>query len=342
MADLFGYKFYRPALWLLMLLAMMQHACQSTQYHESQMQYERIVTGPGPEDMTLDTSHTPRFIISCSQRRKDSLPHQEIWQLDLQTQQSSILPRQGHPDSILFSPHGLDMGYHNGLPYLLVVNHEEKINRHTILRYHIWPDRLIYDTVFVSSLIRSPNDVSTGHYPAFWVTNDASSRHSALETLLKIKGGNVVYYDGRVFRKAIPRLAYPNSVMMADSLLFVSTTRQNRLFVYTKKSDGPVNPASRKMIAKAPGWDNISRVTDSTFLCTAHVNPTRFYKHYKNSKNQSPIAVYQCNILTLDCNCLFYTDGRAISAGSTAWIYQDQLYICQVFDSFILKVSLQR
>jgi hypothetical protein len=39
---------------------------------------------------------------------------------------------------------------------------------------------------------------------------------------------------------------------------------------------------------------------------------------------------------------LYFTDGTQISAGSTALIWEEYLYISQVFDPFILKVHLSK
>jgi hypothetical protein len=44
---------------------------------------------------------------------------------------------------------------------------------------------------------------------------------------------------------------------------------------------------------------------------------------------------------TGEYSTIYSTDGSTISAGSTAIIFGKHLYICQVFDPYILKVELE-
>ncbi len=306
--------------------------------------YQKIVTGPGPEDMVLDTiDNRKRLILSCSERRKKNPPHDEIWVIDINTQQAKILPRINHPDSILFHPHGIDITFDGNNLWLLVVNHEEKKKRHSILRYLVKENELIFDTIFWNpQYLKSPNDVFAESKDKFWVTNDASSRNSKLELLLKMKGGNVIHYNGITYIKSTPGLAYPNGVYRIKDKLIVSTTRQNKIISYNLDQRGKVIRGSNKTLAVATGWDNFSKINDTLLLCTAHVKPIKFLKHYKQPNHLSPVAVYVINLVQNNAELLFYTDGSIISAGSTTIFYEGYLYICQVFDPYIVKISLAK
>ncbi|MCK5136316.1 MAG: hypothetical protein KAR19_11060 [Bacteroidales bacterium] len=53
------------------------------------------------------------------------------------------------------------------------------------------------------------------------------------------------------------------------------------------------------------------------------------------------MEVFKVDPQTGESTTLYYSDGSTISAGSTALIFENHLYICQVFDPFILKVELE-
>lgn len=310
---------------------------------ETGQPYEKIQTGPGPEDMALDTvTASPRILISCASRRKNEAPFNEIMSYDVSTGNVRTLPRKNHPDSISFHPHGIDMGFLNGRNILLVVNHEENINRHSILRYLITENELVYDTVFINkNYIISPNDVLAGLNGEFWFSNDASSRHSAMEMLFKVKGGSIGYCDGKSDWKFVSKkYAYPNGLMRVGTWLFISTTRQNKIFKGQLNDDGSVDRRNTLLWAKATGWDNFSYYDEKLLYCTAHTQPIKFVGHMKDSLKKSPVAVYEINVDTPGQKLVYYTDGDEISAGSTAIRYRGFMYICQVFDPFILKVKL--
>lgn len=325
------------------LLVFFLFSC-SIKYIETQATYEKISTGPGPEDMVLDTiDNRKRLIVSCSERRKKQPTHDEIWVVSLENQEAKILPRTNHPDSILFHPHGIDLIYDGKNSWLLVVNHEEKNKRHSILRYLVKENELMFDTIFWNpKYLKSPNDVYAESRDKFWVSNDASSRNNSLALLFKIKSGNIVHYNGNSFIRSTPRLAFPNGVIRLGNQLIVSTTRQNKIISYDLDSLGRTIRGSRKTVAKAPGWDNLSQVNDSILLCTAHIKPLKFLSHYKNSSHYSPVAVFVVNVKNHNAELLFYTNGSIISAGSTAIFFDGYLYISQVFDPFIAKISLAK
>ena len=53
----------------------------------------------------------------------------------------------------------------------------------------------------------------------------------------------------------------------------------------------------------------------------------------------SPFKVVAVNRYTGELTPIFYTNGTLMSGGSTGLMVEDDLYIGQVFGSFILKVS---
>ncbi len=322
-------------------LVLLACSCKTSDLYFSHP-YETITTLPGPEDMVLDTIGAEKqIIIACASRRKN-----ENFVAGIQTYNIVVgstisdLPIKGLPDSIRFNPHGIDLGIYRGKKILWVINHEDDKKRQSILRFNIEPDRLVYDTLFLSENIISPNDICDGGNGSFYFTNDAGSRNSGLAVLLKMKTGSIVYYNGKgnyqVFNK---KFAYPNGIIKFKDQLFFSTSRQNKIFSIQLHADGSMINDSVSLITKGTSWDNFS-VNGNHLICTSHSKPIKFLRHRNHEKNESPFQVYSINPITKTKGIVYHTDGESISAGSTAIYYKGDLYICQVFDPYILKVNL--
>ena len=323
----------------LCIVFLLCYSCKSTDIYFSHP-YQKITTLPGPEDMVLDTLGPDRqIIIACATRRKNENFVAGIQSYNFKTNTIQTLPIQGLPDSIRFNPHGIDLGQYKGKKILWVINHEDEKNRQSILRFMIGPTAMVYDTVFVHKNIISPNDVCDGGNGTFYFTNDASSRKSGLELLFKVKGGSIVYYNGKDFQVFNKKFAYPNGIIKFRNKLFFSTSRQNKIFSITLNADGSMMKDSVELITKGTSWDNFS-VNGDHLICMTHTHPVKFLKHRNNQENHSPCQVYTINPITKSKGIVYHTDGESISAGSTAIYYKGDLYICQVFDPYILKVNL--
>lgn len=303
------------------------------------LQTEKITIANGPEDMVLDTMGVyKRIIISCSDRRKKDTVISSINYYLIKEKKTVQFKIINLPDSIQLKPHGIDIGVHNGAKILWVVNHGNK--KQSILKFAIDGGKLFFLSQFRSPYIVSPNDVCDGGNGTFYLTNDASSTKSGLELLFKIRGGSIVYYDGYTFHRYKTRFAYPNGIIKYNGSLYVSTSRQNKVFKINLTSEGNFVDEKPILVTKGTCWDNFS-IYDNKLVCTSHYKPTKFLSHYKKSKNQSPTAVYFIDPKSNKKQLIYNTDGSQISAGSTAIIYKNELFICQVFDGYILKVDLK-
>jgi hypothetical protein len=302
--------------------------------------YEKLMTLPGPEDMVLDTLNSQqRIIIACASRRSSETFQAGLQIYDISHNVVETLPIAGLPDSIQFNPHGIDVGIFQGKKILWIINHEDDKKRQSILRFWVGDREFTYDTVFCNKNIISPNDICDGGKGTFYFTNDASSRNSGMELLFKIKGGSIVYYNGQDFEVYKKKFAYPNGIIKHKNQLFFSTSRQNKIFSIQLSSSGSMLNDSLSLVTKGMMWDNFS-VNGDHLICTSHTNPLKFLKHRTHAKHDSPCQVYSINPVTKTKGIVYHSNGESISAGSTAIYYQGHLYICQVFDPFILKVNL--
>jgi|GEM_PF-944130 len=329
---------------------------------------QQIAVGPGPEDMVADTfAGRRRLLVSCDERRDARSPHAEIWSVSLGDGKAEVLSRKNEPaGEFSFHPHGIDLFFENGKTFLVVVNHNVAANRQSLLWYEVvknelrWLQELYADETQVYRRYRYPfregteyslrvdtckaaenvfttaNDVCVSPDAALLWTNDLSAYGRMSEAVFGAKSGWVGRYGGcEDYRRTRYKIAYPNGLAWYAGDLFVSTTRQNVLLRYAK-GDMSVKP---EKITPLYGGDNIT-VSGNELLVTAHLKPLRFLKHRKDPAVKSPSVVYAVNPASGARRTLFADDGNAISAASTAIRIGNDLYICQVFDAFILKVQL--
>lgn len=304
---------------------------------------ERIPTGPGPEDMVLDTftnTKNPRLLVSCSARRKNEPVHGEIWSVDLATDKAVILPRTGEPAGITYHPHGIDLiKLSDQSTRLFVINHMDSLKKQVIMEYVVKPEELVFVAMHEHKILSSPNDVCAKPGGGFYWSNDASQRKYAfIEPVLGVRGGYVGLKNetgGSAWNKSKNKFAYTNGIALWKNDLFISTVIQSRIFRF-QHADISQKP---EKIAKVVGGDNISFLPDGRMLVTAHLRQLNFLRHMKKSENKSQSVVYLIDPVSKSNKVVFADSGAQISTASTAIYFNGYLYICQVFDPFILKVK---
>lgn len=305
---------------------------------KSEVTPEKIELKPGPEDMVIDTLHgEPRLLISCSARREEHKPYGEIISYGLHSGVQKEMIRYNEPGDLLFKPHGI---YLDG-DLLYVISHEMEPDYHPILIYRVHGDSLEFKDLANSSNQHSPNALVTGPDGEIYFVNDSGKRGSLSEKIFKLKRASVVRLsknkEGQWNSKVVAeKLSYPAGINRIGNKLFAGDAIQNQIHVFEINGDKLEYVTEFKDLK---GNDNI-RLYKGQLLTTGHVKPFRFIKHTKNPDKLSPVEVFLVEPETGAYVSLFYTDGSQISAGSTALIYENHLYICQVFDPFILKVAL--
>ena len=304
----------------------------------SELKSEKIEVGPGPEDMVLDTLHgEPRILISCTSRRDFQDPYGEIIAYYTGTGEQRKMVRTGEPPDLLFRPHGI----YQEKDRLYVISHEQEPDDHPVLIYRILHDTLVLEEVIRTPMLHSPNALTTGPDGEIYVVNDSGKRGSILEKALKLKRASVIRLDKSPDKtwnatRVADRLGYPAGINRIGNQLYVGDAVLHRIHVYTISGTTLVPGTEIKDIR---GNDNI-RIHQGQLLTPGHVKPFKFIGHASNPEKKSPVEVFLINPQDGTKSTLFYSDGSAISAGSTAIIQDHALYICQVFESFLLKVAL--
>jgi len=313
-------------------------SCCILQPVNGQTLVERIQVAPGPEDMVLDTSGMgPRLIISCGARREAHKPFGGILSLDLITGKQFLMERLNEPEGILFHPHGI---YLDG-DLLYVISHEKEPDDHPVLVYRVEGNRLKFMELIDTELQHSPNALVTGQKGEIYLVNDSGKRGSLWEKILKLKRASVVKLvknkDGHWGGETVATgLGYPAGINRMGDQLFVGDATLHRIHPYLITEEGLIPTGE---IRDLKGNDNI-RIYEDQLLVPGHVKPLKFIKHAKNPEKLSPVDVYLADPETGGHKILYSTKGETISGGSTAIIFENHLYISQVFDPWILKVEL--
>lgn len=309
---------------------------------------EIIHVGPGTEDIVLDTLNgQQRLLVSCSQRRKGLTAFGEIVAVNLKDNSKDTLARTGEPAGMSFHPHGIDLvKASDGTTLLFVVNHEDTPTgkRNSILLYEAVGKTLVFKKQVVDKTIVSPNDVAGLPDGAFYATNDSKRSKMGfgwlMEKLFKVRTSTIVYCntDGKCINANDKKLAYANGILVLNDLVYVAATQRKTLAEYRRQADGTLQ--YNRNVVKLNGLDNISHVNPGNVIIAAHPKPGKFLKHAGNPDKLSPGTVYLVKLENGKNEELFYNDGSKISGNSVAVAFENSFYIGQVFEDWILKVTI--
>lgn len=312
------------------------------------LQEETIHIGPGTEDIVLDTlKGQQRLLVSCSQRRKELPAFGEIVTLNLASNSKDTLTRTGEPKGFTFHPHGIDLVMGDaGTPLLFVVNHEDtpEGHRNSIVVYEVKGNTLVFKKQHTDKTLVSPNDVAGLPDGGFYATNDSKRSKMnfgwLMEKLFKVRTSRIVYCDaqGQCSNANDKKLAYANGILILNDLVYVATTQKKTLAEYKRQADGALQ--YNRNVAKYNGYDNISLVNPENVIIAAHPKPGKFLKHAGNAEKLSPGIVYLIKLENGKTDELYTNDGSKISGNSVAVAFGQSFYIGQVFEDWILKVTI--
>ncbi|MBK9327900.1 MAG: hypothetical protein IPM95_01020 [Sphingobacteriales bacterium] len=298
-------------------------------------QYDRIITASGPEDIVLDVKND-RLIVSCDERRDDKPDIGVLYQISLTSDESKELKMINLP-SIPFHPHGIDFQTVNGTDYLFVINHYgDALQTNGIEQFKINEDNLEFIREYKNPLLISPNDITVLPNGSFYFSNDKNST-DVLELLLNPNKGSVGFCNGGDVWKIVDSLiSFPNGMYNEHNILYLATSRNHALFTYTILPDGSLN--DKKVLSNINGMDNITNHGDELIIAV-HPDEIKFALLSYIPTIFSPSKSYSINKSTGETKVIFSDDGRMLSGGSTSLIYNNTLYLSQVFDGFVLKIE---
>ena len=310
--------------------------------HEVQPDNVSVIhTGPGPEDLVHDKFEgRNRLLISCTDRSDDGTYGEiESYQIDSEDTTSTLLPRVGFSTGFSFHPHGIDIIEREGTTYLYVVNHyKDDEDNSSIVIMRVEENQLVFVKEFRDGLIATPNAVTAHPNGGFYITNDGTSTlEGVIEFLFNDFNGSVAYcsYNDEC-NKVAGNLSYPNGIIWDDGEIYVSTILQKAVFEYDVLAADDLSERSK--LSGGLGLDNI-RLHEDYLIIAQHTELGAFLAHYGNPDLQSPCKVLAVHKTTGDVTVLFQSSGDLLSGASTGLIADDDLYIGQVVNPYLLKVA---
>ena len=330
------------ALFLSIILAIGFLNCSSAQVQNKYDACEKITIGPGTEDFALSPDGNTIY-VSSHERRGWETPG-ELFAYNIKTRQVKKLARTGEPEDLFFAPHGVDVYAKGAEKFLYVVNHGKKINDadQSVVVYRLSEGALTFVTRVRHEFINSPNDVAVAENGSFYVTNDHGSRGSLWEVFWGLRRSKIAFCSLQGLTPNSPAqcvvategLAMANGPLVQGNLLYVTATRDDALFVFTRQADGTL--ADKKKVAGIPGGDNLAPYKQ--WLITAsHTSNWKFFRHVSSASNKAPSSIVAVDPLKNTVIDLYFSDGNEISAASGAFIHNGRLFISQVFEDFILE-----
>lgn len=297
--------------------------------------YTKIATAPGPEDIVLDKTNN-RILVSCDERREGQPLHGEIQQINMETNECKILPLVNFP-SIPFHPHGFDLQTVNGIDYLYIINHYRDVaHTSSVLQFKINTESLEFIYEYKNALLISPNDLTVLPNGSFYFSNDRNSPN-ILELLTNPNAGSVGYCDGNViWNKVDSAIGFPNGLYNENNKLYLATSRNHALFTYDTQNDGTL--LNKTTLSTVNGMDNIS-INGDELIIAVHPDEVKFALLSYFPETLSPSKTYAINKQTGEAKTIFYDDGAVISGSSTALVVGNDLYLSQVFEGFVLKIT---
>lgn len=308
--------------------------------------HKRIETGPGPEDIALDTiAGMERLIVSCSERRTSDYSRNGFYEFNILSGTLNLLPTEDLPETIQLRPHGIDVALVNGVKTLYCVNHEKNAEsfppagRQSILVFELKDDKVVFKQQLTDPLMISPNDVCTDHKGGIFVSIDSGKINSKWEKLMALKRSYVLHFDGDKWMQVGDKMCYANGVGVSNGRIYMTGAQEKHIYSYEMNADGSFT--GKQKYPSPKGNDNIT-FAGNKLLTTAHLDFLKFLKHVKHEEEPSPCMVYSMDLNTLEMDTLYLDNGSVMSAASTGLVFDGKLYASQIFNPFIIEVPLSK
>ncbi len=236
--------------------------------------------------------------------------------------------------------HPLGIGLYispKGTSSLFVVNHTLEGQFVEIFDFN--GRRLVHRESVSGKLMSSPNDVLPVGPRRFYVTNDHGNQSKlgrTLEEYLQLARSNVLYYDGRHFRKAAGGLKYASGINRSPDgkHLYVASTVGHKISVYDR--DPKTGALTfRRAVELATGPDNIEVDEKGRLWIGAHPKLLTFVKYSKDPGRLSPSQVLRVTLQGPGKDRVeevYLSKGRPLSGSSVAAYFDRVLLIGSVFD----------
>ena len=296
----------------------------------------------GAEDITIDRDNKVALVSSTDRRSLLSgEPVQgAIFAYDLDSDAAELRNLTGDFEGELH-PRGLSLyrGFEGSV--LFVVNHTTMGDSIEIFEWT--GEQLNHQETLTSELLLSPNDVVGVGRRKFYVTNDHGSREGfsrTVEDFLRLRKGNVVYFDGQEFSVVAAGIGYANGINSSPNgrQIYVASTNRGRIHFFVREFDsGALEPNGG--IDLGTGVDNIEVDRHGKLWVGAHPKLLSFVRHARNADRNSPSQVLWVDpegFFEPPVRDAFLSMGDDLSGSSVAAPFGSRLLIGSVFEPHFL------
>lgn len=257
-----------------------------------------------------------------------------------------VLPEVEFP----FRPHGLFLRVDGEKETLYVINHGGQGRPGSSVEIFdvSGEGRLSHEVSITGELLKNPNDLVALGPREFYVTNDHGSDlgvWKALESLMRLPLGNVLYYDGETFEVVVRGTRYANGINVGaeGNRLYLAETLGRLIRVYWRQPEGQLEEVD--VIELQTGVDNIDVAVDGSLWVGAHPHLGRYITHAVDETRRSPSQVLRVEWQgpgRVAVDEIYLGDGKAISGSATAALQGDRVVIGPVFDDRLLYCRQDR
>jgi hypothetical protein len=304
----------------------------------------RVRVADGPEDFALDVWNGPHRLLVSSHDRRHPESSGGIYFLEIKTEKTGELKRMGEPSTLkAFKPHGVDIWHAGSRTLLYVIIHDPygrmERSQNAVMIYSVEKDSLTFIQMLEDEkCLWSPNDLSVLPSGEIYLTNDYKGK---LALYFRTRGSEISYFNPatRTWTVAADGIAFANGILAEQERVYVTATLGEEILEYPRNPDGSLGKG--KTIVRVKGPDNLTR-QGQYLLTAAHFDDLAFMKHSKDPSAPSPSVVLRIYPEQGTRAAVFVNSGELISAASTAMVYEDKLYISQVFDPYIVICSVPK
>lgn len=309
---------------------------------------EKVYTSmPGPEDLDIDYEKGIIFISSSDRWSRDKgMPTagDGIYILNPNgSAEPHLLPTTLATE---FHPHGISYLKKDSIALLFAINHNQQGNFVEI--FELRNDTLVHRKSISDPTMCCPNDLVAVDEDKFYVTNDHGSPKGLMRTLedyLLIPRSYLLYYDGAGFSKAYTGVNYGNGVAVTHdgSKLYLTTTTGRSLLTFDRDIQSGKLELVNELDLKS-GIDNVTVDKDGNLWIGSHPKLLAFVGHAKDPSKHSPSQVFKLvpsadGQFTVDE--IYMNDGAELSGSSVALHYKNELFIGVVFESKLVRATLE-
>ncbi len=294
----------------------------------------------GAEDMER-VPNTSLILISSEDRLagvQGNPKRGAIYLYDLETDAPPIDITPSVPER--FHPHGVGIFATDDETRLFVVSHplstlkgdlDADGPKHTVEIFRFKDRKLEHiETVSHPEFLNTPNDVAPVGPTQFYATNDHGSGDRTMrqiEDYLRLGLSNIVYYDGKSFRRFDPRYEYANGIVASGdySEIYMAAPSEQAAFIFKRQPDDSLDLMNKVDIGTGP--DNITVDEAGDLWIGAHPKLLTLVGHLKDPTKIAPSQVIRINRSSRAFDEVMMHDGTEIPGSSVALHHKGRLLV---------------